>query len=490
MSSSPDPLMLGSLEKVGGAELRELRAKCMLLMLQDGEPTKFPGAQPVSFERKHLSAPEGGRGASIVTAPYFAAEKTDGVRYMLLILGSKGTFAVDRNFDMRRLPPMRFPTRTHPAKALDATLLDGELVLDTVGPGAKKRPRDDADGAEAASEPRLRYLAYDACCVGGRKCCDESLRVRLMLLRRDVLSPRFGLAQREEGAFESEHFAVELKDFFDMRQLPHIFSHVDVAAPGSSILYAYSDPLRKLSHGNDGIIFTPARDPYRPYTCPSLLKWKPSNMNSIDFQLQTKWRKGEPRFLLLVADQLIRQASAESANSSPTLCLLSSSSPRVPLSLPRFSPYASRLTPLALRFSPYASRPAVARQVYDWITFSEEDQMRFRSDSRADSRIIECVYDPNWHTIEYNPDDSMEQTWDNPYRRPGGWRFERIREDKNHPNDIRTVKSVEISVRDGVTATELLRNLGIRVAPGQLGAFADGAVPAHGAAPAPGAGPS
>jgi len=256
-----------------------------------------------------------------------------------------------------------------------------------------------------------------------------------MLLRRDVLSPRFGLAQREEGAFESEHFAVELKDFFDMRQLPHIFSHVDVAAPGSSILYAYSDPLRKLSHGNDGIIFTPARDPYRPYTCPSLLKWKPSNMNSIDFQLQTKWRKGEPRFLLLVADQLIRQ-------------------------------------------------------VYDWITFSEEDQMRFRSDSRADSRIIECVYDPNWHTIEYNPDDSMEQTWDNPYRRPGGWRFERIREDKNHPNDIRTVKSVEISVRDGVTATELLRNLGIRVAPGQLGAFADGAVPAHGAAPAPGAGPS
>jgi len=435
MSSSPDPLMLGSLEKVGGAELRELRAKCMLLMLQDGEPTKFPGAQPVSFERKHLSAPEGGRGASIVTAPYFAAEKTDGVRYMLLILGSKGTFAVDRNFDMRRLPPMRFPTRTHPAKALDATLLDGELVLDTVGPGAKKRPRDDADGAEAASEPRLRYLAYDACCVGGRKCCDESLRVRLMLLRRDVLSPRFGLAQREEGAFESEHFAVELKDFFDMRQLPHIFSHVDVAAPGSSILYAYSDPLRKLSHGNDGIIFTPARDPYRPYTCPSLLKWKPSNMNSIDFQLQTKWRKGEPRFLLLVADQLIRQ-------------------------------------------------------VYDWITFSEEDQMRFRSDSRADSRIIECVYDPNWHTIEYNPDDSMEQTWDNPYRRPGGWRFERIREDKNHPNDIRTVKSVEISVRDGVTATELLRNLGIRVAPGQLGAFADGAVPAHGAAPALGAGPS
>ena len=28
---------------------------------------------------------------SLVAQPYFAAEKTDGVRYMLLILGARGT---------------------------------------------------------------------------------------------------------------------------------------------------------------------------------------------------------------------------------------------------------------------------------------------------------------------------------------------------------------------------------------------------------------
>ena len=204
---SADPLMLGSLEKVSGNELKMLRKRCMVLMDQDGEPTKFPGAQPVSFERKHLQAPETGRGASIVTAPYFAAEKTDGVRYMLLIVGSKGTFAVDRNFDMRRLPPMRFPTRADPSKALDDTLLDGELVGDTVG---TKRPRE-SESSEAAhtdASLKLRFLAYDACRVAGRMCCNEPLRTRLMLLRREVLSPRYTLAQTEPSAFEGEHFTV------------------------------------------------------------------------------------------------------------------------------------------------------------------------------------------------------------------------------------------------------------------------------------------
>ena len=114
---------------------------------------------------------------------------------------------------------------------------------------------------------------------------------RLMRMRREVLGPRFALAASLPSAFRDEPFTVEQKDFFAVGQLPHIFSHVAIAPADADILYAYNDPLRRLSHGNDGIIFTPARDPYRPYTCPTLLKWKPANMNSIDFRLQTKWRR-------------------------------------------------------------------------------------------------------------------------------------------------------------------------------------------------------
>ena len=425
---SADPLMLANLEKVAGNELKQLRSKCLVLMQQDGDAAKFPGAQPVSFERKHLQQPEGPRTPTLMDprAPYFAAEKTDGVRYMLLILGDKGTFTVDRNFDMRRLPPMRFPLRADATKSLTDTLLDGELVLDN-----KKRARgDDAD--VAATEAQMRFLAYDACRVAGVACCEEPLRMRLMRLRRDVLGPRYALCQADPDAFSGELFRIDQKDFFALKHLPHIFSQVDAAPPGSSILYAYNDPLRELSHGNDGIIFTPARDPYRPGTCPSLLKWKPANMNSIDFRLQTKWRKGEPRFVLCVGEQTMLRE-------------------------------------------------------YAWITFPEAEYARFKADPRADSRIIECVYDPNWHTVEYDPNDNREPTWDHPRMVQGGWRFERIREDKNLPNDISTVKSVEISVRDGISAPELLQALRIPAAPGSLGAFGTGTA-LQGAAP-PGAPP-
>ena len=276
-----------------------------------------------------------------------------------------------------------------------------------------------------ATEVRLRYLAYDACRVAGKACCDEPLRLRFMAMRREVLSPRFILSQTEPQAFADEPFTVELKDFFALPQLPHIFSRVSQAPPDANILYAFEDPLRKLSHGNDGIIFTPANDPYRPYTCPALLKWKPANMNSVDFKLMCKWRREgdnpapQPRFVLCVA--------------SSTLI-----------------------------------------EPYCWITFSDEDYERFSKDPLRDTRIVECVYDPTWHVYEYNPDDSQEPTWDNPVLTPGGWRFERIREDKKLPNDKSTVRSIQQSVRDGVSAPELLQTLNLQhmMGPRGLGAFA------------------
>lgn len=357
-----DPLLLHQYEKVAGAELKQLRQRFMVLMQQDDDPDRFPGAQPVSFERKHLSVPEAGHShPSLVAAPYYAAEKTDGVRWMLMILGTRGAFAVDRNFDVRRLPPMRFPSRLNPAAALDATLLDGELVMDMVSSGGK-RPQPGADTPAPPATPRMRFLAYDACHVAGKPCCDEPINVRLMRLRREVLGPRYALSVEDPATMADEPFTVEQKDFFSVRQLPHIFSRVQTAAPGSNMLYAFTDPLRALSHGNDGIIFTPMKDPYRPYTCPALLKWKPANMNSIDFKLMTKWR---------------REGDKKTAQPRFVLCCSSNGMP----------------------------------EPYGWITFSDEDFARFSEDPKKDSRILECVYDPNWQTVEYNPDDMRERTW-------------------------------------------------------------------------------
>ena len=251
MAPSDDPLMLPQLPNVKANELKELQMAVVRMLHQEGD--RFPGSQPVSFERKHLLKGDEGGPISLLKKAFYAAEKTDGVRYMLLILGEKA-YAIDRNFEMKALPAMYFPAREE-GKLCDRTLLDGELIVD-----------DAADGGL-----RHRFLAYDACCVHGRNVLPEPLPIRLMLLRREVLGPRFAAAQAGHS-FEGEPFIVEQKDFFSMPQLPSIFAQVSQGGHGAKWLYAFNDPLRKLTHGNDGIIFTPIVDPYIPGARPGSLR--------------------------------------------------------------------------------------------------------------------------------------------------------------------------------------------------------------------------
>ena len=392
-----------SLAKVVDPERRQLQEICLKLCPDERERHDFPGSQPVSFERRHLSADDK---ESLRRTDYYAAEKTDGVRYMLLLLGARGAFMVDRKFNLYRLPAtMKFPGRAAPGAAagaeappLDRTLVDGELV------------EDERKAADGSVERRLRYLVYDATCVCGRSLMREPLPLRLMAVRREVLGPRFAAIGAGELDAAADPFGVELKDFFQLSQLPHIFAHVAPGAEGAKMLFQFDDPLRKLAHGNDGIIFTQISAPYHPGTCRQLLKWKPACMNSVDFKLRTKWR-------------------LETGKEGPQA-----------------------------RFQ-IATLSNGALIGYDWISFSPADHERFENDPKADSRILECVYDPEWPTTTYNANDDEERTWDHPAERMGGWKFERLRDDKDTPNAARVVESIKQSVADGVTQEELLELL-------------------------------
>lgn len=72
--------------------------------------------------------------------------------------------------------------------------------------------------------------------------------------------------------------------------------------------------MKDLSHENDGLIFSPATDvrdilsdfyhwhsyyyylsiqPYQPGRCNELLKWKPSDLNTVDFKLSITETRAE-----------------------------------------------------------------------------------------------------------------------------------------------------------------------------------------------------
>ncbi|XP_071721832.1 uncharacterized protein [Rutidosis leptorrhynchoides] len=99
---------------------------------------QFPGSHPVSLNRKNLQL--------LRQRYYYATWKADGTRYMMLIT-MDGCYLVDRSFNFRRVQ-MRFPCRNTNEGLLTHhyTLLDGEMVIDTV-PDSQKQER--------------RYLIYD-----------------------------------------------------------------------------------------------------------------------------------------------------------------------------------------------------------------------------------------------------------------------------------------------------------------------------------------
>jgi len=248
---STDPLFLPKLPRVkASTELTNLRALFLQLMKQETtwKADTFPGSQPVSFERKHLGVGSGGPGAiSLQTMGFYAAEKTDGMRYMLMVLGSRGAYAVDRKFEFIKLPSMSFPARGAGSgpdaggALLDDTILDGELVVDTRRTGTE-------DGT-IEKKKELRYLCYDACVVGGVCLMDKALPLRLMALRREVLGPRYA-AEAAGYDFGAEPFGCDQKDFFSVAQLPDLFTHVKPVISSASCFYLFVSLMSYNLHHN------------------------------------------------------------------------------------------------------------------------------------------------------------------------------------------------------------------------------------------------
>lgn len=65
------------------------------------------------------------------------------------------------------------------------------------------------------------------------------------------------------------HQRVEMKDVELAYGLKKVFSHIE-----------------KLRHGNDGLLFTAVHEPYKIGSCDTMLKWKPPELNTIDFRLK------------------------------------------------------------------------------------------------------------------------------------------------------------------------------------------------------------
>ncbi|KAH8594997.1 mRNA capping enzyme, catalytic domain-containing protein [Bisporella sp. PMI_857] len=246
--------------KATGIILQTLREEVARLLGR--KSVMFPGAQPVSFARKHLKA--------LTEKDYYLCEKTDGMRYLLYLTHGDDEqlevqYLIDRKNDywgMTGESGIHLPIPGHEAGFHTKTIIDGELVMDKA-PGGTLQPR---------------FMVFDCLVIDGVSLMDRSLDKRLAFFRERIQDPYNALLRKYPQEVPYQAFLVQMKEF----------------ELGYGIEKMFKQVLKSLPHGNDGLIFTCRETHYKHGTDPNILKWKPADENSIDFRLELEFDMVQP----------------------------------------------------------------------------------------------------------------------------------------------------------------------------------------------------
>jgi hypothetical protein len=215
----------------------------------DAKLTHNPAPNPVSLNRKALNL--------LRTQEYVVAEKTDGVRYLLLIskfAAGKRPFAVlvDRAFKMFQIQICA------PHYIYKGSLFDGELVW------------DDEMGC-------LKFLVFDVVAFGGKSVKTYHLMQRYEIINQAFLSS----AEWNKSHIKDYSIAIDTAAGFAVQK------KIVCLPEAQHLLFLYSKPcvlfslfgslLRStLSHRSDGYIFTPIKCPVLQNAHSTMFKWKPT----------------------------------------------------------------------------------------------------------------------------------------------------------------------------------------------------------------------
>ncbi|KAI1771369.1 mRNA capping enzyme, alpha subunit [Hypoxylon cercidicola] len=222
--------------------------------------TTFPGAQPVSFTRKHLD--------ELLRDDYYVCEKSDGIRYLMYLAaddaGGETTYLIDRRNDYWYIQSesLHFPLPGNTQAFHTGTVLDGELVMDV-----------HSDGRH---EPR--YLVFDCLALDGQSLMQRELSKRLGYFQEQVFKPYRKL----------------LDDYPEEKQYQPFFIDLKSMQMAYGIRMLFEEVIKRLKHDNDGLIFTALHSEYKPGTDPHILKWKEADDNTVDFVWKLKFPLVEP----------------------------------------------------------------------------------------------------------------------------------------------------------------------------------------------------
>jgi len=208
--------------------------------------TGFPGAQPVSMDRKNLMF--------LQEKPYKVSWKADGTRYMMLVDGDNEVYFIDRDNCVYQVSGLTFLHRKEREKHISDTVMDGEMVIDVV---------------KGVNYPR--FLIYDIIRYEGNEVGKCDFGTRLTCIEKEIVGARNTYIVQGLIDKTKEPFSIRKKEFYDVSEAHKLMGPQFTAS---------------LAHEPDGLIFQPSSEPYKGGRDDEVLKWKPACMNSVDFKLK------------------------------------------------------------------------------------------------------------------------------------------------------------------------------------------------------------
>jgi SAM-dependent methyltransferase len=255
------------------AEHRPRRGRHDVDADSDNKTAFFFAPKPVTLEKMHILDPKSGGGYGIVSIQngYAVTDKADGERILMYIHTDGQVYFLNNTLDVRVTGVKAKAPRMY------SSLIDGEFI-----PSSKRKDGDSSD----------LFMAFDVYYIGGESVMDLPL-----------------MATTEEGKSRYKRL-VEIidTDMWDAQDDSYIEIQYKrhVSADGPDMFLACRDILsnsERLPYDIDGLIFTPKKLPVfgyypgRPVKITEnvrwdrVLKWKPSEQNTIDFLVEVDERK-------------------------------------------------------------------------------------------------------------------------------------------------------------------------------------------------------
>ena len=416
----------------------------------------FPGLQVINMDREKLNY------FTHFPERFLLCEKSDGVRYLLIQYKNGICHLVGRNLQFyeiyisERLPPSYYPKEEW---TIDY-LLDGELILDDVNEEFDDKSKFIKLNGKFK---KINFLIFDAVVIKGINIGYLPFRNRLIELNK-LFKEEYGISKYVKNCAKS--YINKLKDELKTNKSSNNSKSLDFPNPNKlekeipkiipgtvttnnvnnkyitlymKDYFNFNDVerlnefIKLLPHHNDGLIINVDDYPYYSGQSCEIFKWKPIEMNTIDFEI--KYNKEKSKYLLYVTNNETDGKTISNLTPVEILCFESDDEKE------NFNKIYNR----------YENK-LIAECFYDANLSNKETAINNYYLSKIKSNTNEKIP----MNLDDFPNDNIKLDLQ---KLKGGWRFQRLRNDKSSGNYISTYQNIKVCIKENLHMEEILSTI-------------------------------